>query len=408
MKRFSLPLRIIFLFVVISSTRCTSQNRPENGNSVQNRTSRDISFAEGVDYTIMKRARVPDRMAFNEPVEAFSLLVPEGWSYEGEIIWIMPGQPCQSTNMWFRSGSADGRYSLTIYPNYAWSLSDDQFINQTNQAQANQFCGVGQPLDAENYIRNVFLPGEEGNPSVLEILHQRVPQEIIAKYEQGISEIKSYGNADVKYYPSAVTAKVKWDDKTEGLVTSMNMVMEMNMVDSYFGAVHRNFNTTASRRIAFRYPAEERERAERLFSSIIGSFRINGAWQNTVDDFWAKTRRTNQLIHINKLNMMDNYTRQIGANAIRQGQKNLSALDQNIRNWEANQQSQDKMHSNFIKAVREVETFRDQTGTYEMNSGYENVWSRNDGSSFIMTDNPNVDPSGIFQDQRWERMKKTD
>ncbi len=79
-----------------------------------------------------------------------------------------------------------------------------------------------------------------------------------------------------------------------------------------------------------------------------------------------------------------------------------------MRNWEASQQSQDRMHTNFVKAIREVETYKDVTGTVELSSGYNHAWSRGDGSSFIMTDNPNFNPSSVFQDQQWKEMQKTE
>lgn len=84
----------------------------------------------------------------------------------------------------------------------------------------------------------------------------------------------------------------------------------------------------------------------------------------------------------------------------------MATMDANMRNREARQQAQVQMHSNFIKAIREVETYRDATGTYEMSSNYNYAWSRNDGSSFIMTDNPNFDPAFIFQDQEWNEMER--
>lgn len=86
----------------------------------------------------------------------------------------------------------------------------------------------------------------------------------------------------------------------------------------------------------------------------------------------------------------------------------MAAMDANMRSWEARQNSQDRQHEAFIKSIRGVETYQDATGTYEMNSNYNHAWSRGDGSSFIMTDNPNFDPSSVFQDQEWKQMKRVE
>ena len=104
--------------------------------------------------------------------------------------------------------------------------------------------------------------------------------------------------------------------------------------------------------------------------------------------------------------MTDELSRQIGEQTIRNGQKRLNDMDANMRSWEAKQLSQERMHTNFVKSIREVENFRDETGKVELSSGYNHAWSRSDGSSFIMSVNPNFDPSAVFQDQRWKEMKK--
>ena len=83
-------------------------------------------------------------------------------------------------------------------------------------------------------------------------------------------------------------------------------------------------------------------------------------------------------------------------------------MDTEMRTWEAKQSSQDKMHTDFIKTIREVENFRDETGKYEMVSGYNHAWSRGDGTSFVLSDNPDFDPAFVFKDQQWKQMKKVD
>ena len=86
----------------------------------------------------------------------------------------------------------------------------------------------------------------------------------------------------------------------------------------------------------------------------------------------------------------------------------MKDMDTEMRTWEAKQSSQDKMHTDFIKTIREVENFSDETGKYEMMSGYNHAWSRGDGTSFVLSDNPNFDPAFVFKDQAWKQMKKVD
>jgi hypothetical protein len=59
-----------------------------------------------------------------------------------------------------------------------------------------------------------------------------------------------------------------------------------------------------------------------------------------------------------------------------------------------------------VHTIREVETWKDSGGTsVELSSGYDQAWSRGDGS-YILSNKPTFDPSSVFQDQRWTEMKK--
>ncbi len=72
-----------------------------------------------------------------------------------------------------------------------------------------------------------------------------------------------------------------------------------------------------------------------------------------------------------------------------------------MRNWKASQQSQDRIHTNFIKTIREVENYRDESGKVKLSAGYNYARSRGDGSSYILSDNPNFDPAAVFLDNNW-------
>jgi hypothetical protein len=141
---------------------------------------------------------------------------------------------------------------------------------------------------------------------------------------------------------------------------------------------------------------------------IMASFRTNPGWNDAVNSFWKDVRQKRQIAHIGTIKMIDAQTRAIGNRAIQNGEARLKAMDTDQRSWEQSQSSQDRMHTNFIKTIREVENYRDETGKIELTSGYDHAWSRSDGSTFIMSNSPNFDPSSVFQDQSWKEMKKVD
>jgi uncharacterized protein YcbK (DUF882 family) len=141
----------------------------------------------------------------------------------------------------------------------------------------------------------------------------------------------------------------------------------------------------------------------------MASMRSNNVYADAVNNFWLQVRQQKNRTHWEKIRLMDEQTRQIGERAIQQGNQRLKDMDNQMRSWEATQtSSSDKMHTDFIKTIREVENFKDETGKYEVASGYDHVWSRGDGSSFVLSNNPNFDAASVFQDQSWKPMQKVD
>jgi hypothetical protein len=233
-----------------------------------------------------------------------------------------------------------------------------------------------------------------------------VVTELQAMGEKGRMELMQYGAAGVQNFPSAVNAEVKWKDGTEGFVLLGAMVTEVLIANMYNGSYDKSYTTSITKKIVFKYPAGEKEKAAAQFAVIMGSIRSNTDYNDAVNNFWRQVRQDKNRVHWEKIRLMDERTRQIGEQAIAQGNQRLKDMDNQMRSWEAKQSSQDRMHTEFIKTIRGVENFRDETGKYEMVSGYDHAWSRGDGTSFVLSDNPNFDAASAFKDQAWKEMKK--
>lgn len=356
-------------------------------------------FTKGKDYRVLKRARISDKDGFDEPVEVFSLLIPDDWEYNGEVTWIMPGENCAGNRLSFYTASADGRYSYELLPTYAWSITDNEQVNYYQRAAANRYCGVGQPMDAENYLRSVLIH-ELGSPEIVTLTHKEIPAATYQKLQQNDQQMLRYGIRS-KTTPTKVLAEVRWSDGSEGIIScQVNMGHSIN-VHPYLGIENHNYFSEAFR-VLFRYPQGQKTEAEKIAATIETSFRMNPSWQQTVDNFWSQAMDRSHMAHLNKLQMMENYRQA----SVQQHRQRMAAMDSDMRAWEQRSAAQDKAHDNFIKTIRGVETYTDQTGTYEVSSSYDQVWSRNDGSSFIVSDDPNFDPSSVFVDQQWQQMQR--
>lgn len=385
----------------------TTQNKETsktvNGSSAEGKKK---DFVEGADYMVYERIRLLDKNGFSEPVEALSVLLPKGWTQESEIVWAK-GTKCDGTSTWMNAKDADGKFSVQMFPARIYGWNDDESINQMNTNSGN--CTAMQPLEAEAYLRQVFGPEELGNIEVVKVqMNKDVVAQMQQKNEAFVKEMQQYGAGRINFNQTAVNADVRWPDGTEGFVIVGVNISIGEVPNIYNGTSSNIYTMEASPRVVFKYAKGEEESARNQFAAIMSSIRTNPAWINSVNSYWKEVRQQSNVAHQSRIRMNDELTRSMGNAAIKRGQDRLNDMDLQMRSWEQQQSSQDKMHTNFIKAIREVDNFKDATGTYEMSSSYDHAWSRNDGNSFLMSNNPNFDPQYVLRDQNWQEMKKVD
>ncbi|MCG2613761.1 hypothetical protein LZZ85_05695 [Terrimonas sp. NA20] len=396
-------LLALFLF----SSACQSQTNNTQKKSTMNASNTAAKFTAGKDYVEFSRVKIMDKQVSAEPVEAYSIMLPKGWSADGGVFWTPAGNTCAGTNMQFSGKSPEGKSSFFIYPNIMWSWSSNQQSNQFSSQQATPYCGVGEPLDATQYLKNVWSR-EMNNPSISDIKsNPDVVQSMRQNDERGRAELMRYGAGQVNFRHTAITARLKWNNDTAGIVMCSVTNIETYIPNVYTGGYDVSY-TSAATRMLFLFPQSNAGLEEKMMSVIVAGFRTNPIWKETTDNYWRSVREKKHVQHLGTIRVMDERTAQIGKQAIANGNKRLSEMDTQLRSWEAQQSSQDRMHTNFIKTIREVEHYRDDNGKVELSAGYNHAWSRGDGVNYVMTNSPNVDPSSIFQDQRWKEMKKVD
>lgn len=414
MNTFRLTLLLPFSLFVFSCNNADGVPGPASEDAHGNTASGAASagnFKEGVDYQLFERVRILDTKGFSSPAEAYSILLPKGWNLESEIIWNGPGSGCDGTNQRFKATSSDGKYSLEFFPMLLWGWTSNEQLRemQQNTATPSAYCAFGQPMTAEEYLRGDFLSGELRGGQLRDVKeNQQVVDGMAQSNEKTRAELMTYGASDVQFRQTAVTANVDFNDDTEGIVWCGMSNVETTVPNIYNGSYDKNYTSQAQQRVLFRFPKGQAEQAGKMLSVIMSGFRTNPSWRDAVNGFWKDVREKKQVAHIGRIRIMDEQTRQIGEQAIRRGNERLADMDVQMHNWEQKQESQDRMHSDFIKTIRGVENYQDASGKVELSSGYDHAWSRGDGSSFIMTSNPTFDPSSVYQDQEWKEMKKVD
>jgi len=377
-------------------------------------------FTEGKDYVVLERVRFMDNTGFQRPAEAFSVLLPKGWSHEGGIHWKGLNE-CRAemvTSRW-KAASADGAIRYQVLPNHSWASASDPMMLQMMQMQASQGgCEVGTPMDATAYLKQVMVARDLDGATVTEVKENvEVARELERKAMQNKAAFEQWGG-QAQLSTGAVVARLKWADGTEGIAFCSIVNVVMATMDMYTGAMQQNSNSTAADRSVMRFPASRRDEAERVLASIQGSYTTNPQWADAVNGYLLQVRNMQDQQHHQRMaaleeakaadrrghqQRMNDIAASGAANTARHNER-MGAMDQQMRTWEQEQSSQDRQHTQFIKTIREVETWNDgNNGRVEMASGYDHAWSRGDGT-YVLTNSPNFDPGAVFQDQNWQPM----
>lgn len=376
---------------------------------------------EGKDFIVLERKRIFDDKGYIQPVEAYSVLIPHGWRAEGAIVWKNPFNcPGETVGSHLTITSPDGAIQYKSLPVQTWGTNSDPYIRQTMESMVQHGgCPVAPPMSAEQYLRQVLAPREFGNPNIVGI--EPLPeaaQQILAKSEKYRAIAQSMG-MQFDSRADAAMARLQWPDGTEGIAFNTVLTFISATQNPYNGAMQQSVNSTASERSFLRFPAGRRQEAERFLATLRSSFRTNPEWEQALDAFSQRIREYRNQNHqqviagleANRQQMIAGHQQRM-ADIQRQGAANTAAynqrmsnMDQNMRAWEARQSSSDRMHTAIIQSIRGVETWQGAGGQVELTTGYENAWTRGDGT-FILSNQPGFDPASAFQDQSWQPLKR--
>ncbi len=413
-----LPLLSLLLLTACADQGGSAANAQASGN-----TEATPNWQEGTDYTVLERVRFMDNMGFQQPAEAFSVLIPKGWKHEGGVIW-KSLQECRSEMVGAKLAitSPDGAIRYESLQPQSWSAASDPMMMQNLQMQAAQGgCAVGGPMSAEEYLRQVLLANELRGASVVEVKQNADAEREMAKQSAAFQESAQRYGGSAEVRPSAITARVKWSDGTEGIVLLSIRNVITSTPNQYTGQWQQLSMSGATERSWVRFPAARRAEAEQFLANLKSSVRTNPAWQQAVDGYFAELGRQQDRQHHQRMAAIDQQTRQMtaahnqrmadiqaqgAANTARHNDR-MAASDARMRSWEQQQASQDRQHTRYVQAIREVETWQGSNGAVELSSGYDQAWSRGDGT-YIMSNKPGFDPAAVFQDQNWTEMRRRD
>lgn len=351
------------------------------------------------DYILIERRRFLDQQGFDRPVEAFSVLCPKDWKSEGGVRWKGVNE-CRGeiVTSSLSITSPDRSISFQSYPVRAFAWAPDEMMLQILMAGAQRGdCAVNQPFSAQEYIQGFAqqdLQAQASNITLDEAFMSRIQQsdrqanDIARQFGNNSEQTTTFANGDLT-----------WPDGTQGSISAGVTNVVTHKQNYVTGGTDMNSSTMVFYCVVMRYPKERKSEAQRMKALLTSSYRVNPIWQKAKDNFLTQLGNMEHARNMDKIRLM-------GEQAQAYAKSSSDAADRQMRNWERSQSSNDTQHTQFVKAIREVETYDDgANGRVELNSGYDHAWSRGDGS-YILSNSPNFDPSSVFQDQQWKQMRQ--
>ncbi len=385
MKLSHVSLAAALMFVLFSCSQSESNNSGSKKSNAENG-----KYVEGKDYFLLKRFRVTDSKGFNQPVEAFSFMLPANWQVKSDIQW-NGASKCmvEILQASMNASSPDGEYELIMLPVTQFDWSDDQLTLDAMQRGGFVYsCRLQEPMDAAAYIQSELAPSVKATVTDIQS-----PQQLQTAMQQGAAQMKQAamqaGNNAYDYAPSAAEATLSFADGKEGLalVTLMQTIVTM---PGAFSNQIKTFQCYVSMRLVMKYPKGKEAEAKNILGTVISSTRANPEWASAVQKTFAAIQKGAQAT-LGQIIEITTKTQNEISNNITRSWENAASTDNNSKAWS--------------EYIRGVDSWADEGGNkVELTSGYSNAWQKGDGS-YILTNDVSFDPNVTFNED-WKRLNK--
>jgi hypothetical protein len=323
-------------------------------------------------------------------MEAFRMLVPEGWSFEGGITWILdnPGMPATA---WLRASNRSAPQELEVFPNQSFFWTDNPMNRQMFPPGSKYFgAEVREPLGPVQALKTIVLARFRRSVQGLSVVKEERLPELASTL--GVSSAQPGMSADggrirVRYSKGGTAM----EEELYALVESFAIP-----IPSAYGQF-TNTLWTVSYISSVKTPRGELDSLGPMFRTMASSIRVNPQWMNTYV----------QVINF----LIQNQMRQIRnagelSRIISQTHREIS--DDMMRAWEDRQAVYDRLSERFSQNIRGVDEYYDPVSerSVELPAGYRNAWVNGLGE-YVIAEQEDFNPN-IGSNQHWQQMQRKD
>lgn len=322
--------------------------------------------------------------------EAFRMLIPADWKFDGGITWIMdnPGMP---TTAWLRASNPAAPEELEVFPNQSFFWTDNPMNRQMFPPGSKYFgAEVRSPLGPVDALKGIVLKRFRTPVQSLSVVkEERLPDLAaalgVARQEPGMSA--DGGTIRVTYSRGGVAM----EEQFYALVETFAIPIQ-SMAGTF-----TNRLWTVSYIFSTKAPAGRLDTLGTLFRTMASSIRVNPEWMNTyvqVVNFLIR----NQMQKIRSAGEL--------SRIISQTHREIS--DDMMRSWEDRQRVYDRLSERFSQNIRSVDEYYDPVSerSVELPAGYRNAWVNGLGE-YVIAEQEDYNPN-IGSNQNWQRMERRD
>src|ERR1035438_36549 len=256
----------------------------------------------------MKKATVMDEHGFARPVPAMTLLIPTDWQFQGGAQWgQFNGCTTSRVQTSFKSGTADGRLGVELYPPYYWQWSDDQ-ATQHNMQVGNQQkaqvggkpCDVMQPMSAADFLRRYAVPKLRPGKQIMAI--EPWP-EVLQEVQQTARETEASWartSTPMRVRSDVARARLQYSLNGQPVEEWITVIIDVNarvwptynVRGGQGKAMH--YDCSAYSMFALRAPQGELTARQNFFRMIAKTIRFDPNWQAQVNGVASNIAKVEQ------------------------------------------------------------------------------------------------------------------
>ncbi len=335
----------------------------------------------GADVLRVQRAEIIDAKGFGKPMLAATIMVPAGWKSQGEVQWTLGRRCGRAYGLVLQARAADGSAAIELSAPEAWGATN--YGAPAGDCPQAAFASAGEYLASwvERHRQGAKLVEFKPRPDKSRVIgDNQSPGSSLRAWVDGGQALISYREGGREVYELLATAVI---------LTHSRMAMAG-------GPVFETIQGEARGVLGWRTAGAPVP--QRHFDLMWATLKTAPEWQARIDAAERQMAADNAATQARISQIQAETSRQTLEQMKRRGEiRNQTMQDiagmQN-ETWRSTQASQDRMHKDNVRTIREVQGYRDPRsgGVVELPQAYQHAWQLRDGS-YVLTDNPNFDPA---------------